>query len=95
MSLNDFWRLPARAGKRLARIDLVLVPVALVFFIGGWHLLVQWRQYPSFVLPSPGLVWSRFLSLLADGTLATHTGMTLFEVFGGLALGLAVALVTG
>ena len=95
MSLSDFWRSPARAGKRLARIDLILIPFALAVFVGGWHLLVQWRQYPSFILPSPRLVWSRFLSLLADGTLVSHTAMTLFEVFGGLALGLTVAVVIG
>ena len=95
MSLNDFWRLPGRAGKRLARIDLILVPFALAAVIGGWHLLVQWRQYPPFILPSPRLVWLRFLSMLADGTLMQHTGITLFEVFGGLVLGLTVALVTG
>jgi len=95
MSLNDFWRLPGRASKRLARIDLILVPFALAVFIGGWHLLVQWRQYPPFILPGPRLVWLRFLSLLGDGTLIQHTGITLFEVFGGLILGLTVALVTG
>jgi NitT/TauT family transport system permease protein len=95
MTLNDFWRLPSRASKRLARIDLVLVPLALALFLGAWHLLVQWGQYPSFILPSPRLVWNRFQTLATDGTLSLHTGTTLLEIFGGLALGLSVALVIG
>ncbi len=95
MTLQDIWRLPARAGKRLLRIDMILVPLALVLFIGGWSLLVQWRQYPSFILPSPGRVWERFFALLIDGTLAFHTRTTLLEIFGGLGLGLGVALLTG
>ncbi len=95
MSLNDFRQLPARAGKRLARIDLLLIPLALAVFLGGWQLLVQWRDYPAFILPRPSLVWSRFLTLWGDGTLGMHTAITLLEIFGGLALGLTIALVVG
>jgi NitT/TauT family transport system permease protein len=95
MSLNDFRQLPARAGKRLARIDLLLIPLALALFLFGWHLLVRWRGYPSFILPRPGLVWDRFTALLADGTLVMHTGATMLEIFGGLVLGLSAALVVG
>ncbi len=95
MSLDDFRRLPSRAGKRLARIDLLLIPLALVLFLGGWHLLVRWRGYPAFILPSPALVWDRFLALLVDGTLALHTATTLLEIFGGLVLGLGAAFVIG
>lgn len=99
MSLDDFRQLPARAGnlarKNLARLDLLLIPLALALFLGGWHLLVRWRGYPAFILPRPGLVWDRFLTLVADGGLARHTGATLLEIFGGLALGLTVALVAG
>jgi NitT/TauT family transport system permease protein len=46
-------------------------------------------------LPSPALVWNRFLTLLADGTLAMNTAVTVFEVFAGLGLGLTAALLTG
>lgn len=95
MTLEDFRRLPARAGKRLARIDLILIPLVLVLFLGGWHLLVQWGGYPAFILPGPALVWGRFLALLGDGTLARHTATTLLEISGGLALGLSAAFITG
>lgn len=98
MNLNDLTRLPSRASngvKRGIRIDLVLIPLALALCLAGWHLLVRWGGYPPFILPSPGLVWSRFIDLLADGTLALHTATTLFEIAGGLALGLSAALLVG
>jgi NitT/TauT family transport system permease protein len=97
MTFNDLTRLPSRAGKgaRRVRIDLILIPLALAFFLLAWHLVVRWGDYPPFILPSPALVWTRFLSLLADGTLAANTAVTLFEIFAGLALGLSAALIVG
>lgn len=95
MNSQDLWRAPARAGKRLLRIDLVLIPVALAAFLLGWDGLVRWQKYPAFFLPSPQGVWTRFLALAGDGTLALHTRVTLAEVFAGLALGLTVAAVIG
>ena len=95
MTFNQLWRLPARTGKRLLRIDLALVPVVLAAVLLGWELLVRWRGYPTFFLPGPGRVWARFIALLADGTLLLHVRMTLLEIFGGLALGLTVATVIG
>ncbi len=57
---------------------------------------VCWRGlYPPFVLPSPGAVARRFVGVVRDGTLWTHTSVTLLEVFGGLLIGLSVALVLG
>ena len=91
MTLGDLWRLPGRAGKRMLRTDLVLIPVALAVFLFGWDALVRWQGYPPFILPGPRLVGARFLALLRDGTLLMHTAVTLGEVFGGLALGLTVA----
>jgi NitT/TauT family transport system permease protein len=95
MSFQDLRRLPGRAGRRLFRLDLLLIPLALAVFVTAWDLLVRWQQYPPFILPGPAVVWARFLALAADGTLAMHTGVTVLEVLVGLALGLAVALVAG
>ena len=71
------------------------MPVVLIALLGLWQLIVVLGDYPAFLLPTPGLVWRRFLVVLADGTLLRHTWVTLGEVFGGLALGLTVALVLG
>ena len=53
MSLSDLWRAPLRAGRRLVRVDLILIPLAVVLFVLTWHFIVVWREYPSFFLPGP------------------------------------------
>jgi len=95
MTLQDFWRAPARAGKRLLRIDLILAPLVLTAAVVGWEWLVRWQGYPPFTLPGPELVWARFTALLADGRLLYHARATLGEIFGGLALGLPLAMSIG
>ena len=95
MQLQDVWRSPVNRGKQLVRIDIALIPLALLVFLLGWDFLVRWQSYPSFILPSPNRVWTRLLELSANGTLWTNTRVTLGEVLGGLALGLAAALVIG
>jgi len=71
------------------------MPIVLTALLGLWRLIVALGDYPAFLLPTPGLVWRRFLVVLADGTLARHTLVTLGEVLGGLALGLSVAVLLG
>jgi NitT/TauT family transport system permease protein len=88
-------RLPRRSSKRVIRFEFMLVPLALVAFLLLWELLVSWRQYPAFILPSPVQVWQRFLLLLAGGSLWSNMMATLSEVMAGLFLGLAAALVLG
>ena len=73
----------------------LLVPAGMALLVLLWDLLVRWRQYPAFLLPAPGRVATRFWQALQDGTLLTHTGVTLSEIFGGLALGLSAALILG
>lgn len=72
-----------------------LIPVVLVLVVALWDLLVRWADYPAFILPGPGRVAARFAQAIADGTLQGHVLVTLGEVFGGLAMGLSVALVLG
>jgi len=72
-----------------------LAPLAPLVLIGLWQVAVWQGGYPTFILPTPALVWQRFLAVAADGTLWQHTAVTLVEVFAGLALGLTVATVLG
>ncbi len=85
----------ARPGHKRFRIDLWLLPLALALFVVLWWVVVQVGRYPAFILPSPGQVWDRFLAVLADGSLARHTWITLREILGGLALGLSIATALG
>ncbi len=64
----------------------------LLFFslAGGiliWHLLASVLGLPSFILPSPSLVFQRFARSIADGQLFRHSAATLLEVIAGLFLG--------
>ncbi|HUV94956.1 MAG TPA: ABC transporter permease [Anaerolineae bacterium] len=73
----------------------VLIPLAAVAFVGLWQFIVQWGAYPAFILPTPRRVVLRFLDALRAGSLQMHVLVTLREVFGGLALGLSVAVLLG
>ncbi|MGD8812836.1 MAG: ABC transporter permease [Anaerolineales bacterium] len=67
----------------------------ITFFPLAWEALARWSGLPAFILPRPLAVWDRFLRALADGSLLRHTGVTLLEVLGGLAIGLSTATVLG
>ncbi len=71
------------------------MPVSLALAVVIWTLIVRAGDFPSFILPPPGLVWQRFVSALSDGTLLRHTLVTLGEVLAGLALGGITATALG
>jgi NitT/TauT family transport system permease protein len=77
------------------RLEILLVPVAMVTLIGLWAVIARVGDYPAYLLPTPILVWNRFADVVADGTLWYHTSVTIVEILGGLALGLASALAMG
>jgi len=77
------------------RIEILLVPVAMVALVGVWALIGRLGDYPTFLLPTPRQVWAKFCEVAIDGTLWYHTSITLVEILGGLALGLTVALFFG
>jgi NitT/TauT family transport system permease protein len=84
-----------RDGWLYQQRDKLLIPVVVAVGIVLWAGLVQWQEYPPFILPGPDVVWRKFLSLLADGTLLRHAQVTLLEVGLGLLFGLATAFVLG
>ena len=70
----------------------------VISLVGGvliWQILTMILDLPAFILPSPSLVWQRFLRSLAEGQLIRHTLVTLFEVLMGLLLGGFIATVLG
>lgn len=73
---------PPSLGLMLSLITITLL----------WKILVVVRDYPTFVLPAPEVVFGRLLSELAGGTLLHHTSITLFEALGGFTLALAISL---
>jgi NitT/TauT family transport system permease protein len=73
----------------------LLLPVSLTVGIAAWDFIVRANNFPAFILPPPALVWQRLVQVLLDGRLAFHAFITLSEVLGGLALGLAAASMLG
>lgn len=69
--------------------------ISLVAFLLAWEMTTRLGDLPSFILPTPGVVWSRFLRVLTDGTLAAHATVTIVEVLIGLMVGSFFAIVVG
>jgi NitT/TauT family transport system permease protein len=60
-----------------------------------WWAVARYSGLPSFILPSPMQVWTRFLRALFDGSLLLNTGVTLFEIMAGLLVGALTATILG
>ena len=75
---------------RLSRAGLFL------FFLLLWESTAQKGILDSFIFSSPSLILSAFLRMIKDGSLLTHTGVTLFETLLSFALvtvlGIGIAL---
>ncbi len=84
---------PRPAVGGLARVGFALLWAVLMVL--AWEGLVRWQNYPPYILPSPDLVWHKFLVALQDGTLWRHARVTLLEIVLGLLLGLSTATVLG
>lgn len=69
--------------------------VSLLVALAVWQLVSGLSALPAFILPSPGLVWGRFLLALQDGSLLKHTLVTLEEICLGLLVGTLSATVLG
>lgn len=68
---------------------------ALGLFVLAWQLVVWLGDYPAYILPTPAQVAARYWSAARDGTLATHTLVTLNEMLLGLLLGGGFGLALG
>jgi len=60
-----------------------------------WQSFTQYSNIPSFIFPSPGDVWDKFMVVIQNGSLLYHLSVTLQEVIAGLLLGLSAAIITG
>jgi NitT/TauT family transport system permease protein len=70
-----------------------LITLALV--ITGWFLLTRLGNIPSFMLPSPGLVWNSFVASLQNGSLVRNGLSTLEKIVLGLVCGVGTATLLG
>ena len=76
-------------------LRLLLWLLAPSIMLLTWQLVVMMRLYPEFIIPSPLTVWQRFAEVVLDGRLLFHTGVTLGETLGGLAIGTLLGVSLG
>ncbi len=93
MRLEDKKYNPSNPSIKFKRLGYLFV--SLLSGILLWGLLVNTLGLPSFILPSPSLVWDRFLKSALSGQLWYHTLITLAEVIVGLLIGGFAATITG
>jgi NitT/TauT family transport system permease protein len=81
------------SGKNISGLALLPFTLALTIFV--WYLIVWIGDLKPFILPTPDLVWQRFLRSVANGSLGRHFLYTLWEVLAGLVLGALMAAAIG
>ncbi len=81
--------------KRNSRYEYGFIPISIAAAIFIWYLIIWMGDLQPFILPTPLLVWERFLQTLSDGRLLKHSLVTFGEVISGLAIGTFVASVLG
>jgi len=88
MDKNSVARSPRCSSYWSAAISLAVALMA-------WWIVSRTSGLPTFILPSPGQVWTRFLRALTDGSLLLNTAVTLVEVLLGLLSGTVFAAMLG
>jgi len=78
--------------KRSAVLSVV---AAAVVFVVVWKLIVIVGGYPVFILPSPEIVFGRFVTAWTDGTILPHALATLQEIVIGFIVGATLAVIVG
>ena len=91
MNINPAKKLPKAVNRSRHWLGLV----SLLIGLSAWWSAARFGGLPSFILPSPGQVWERFLRAFNDGSLLFHMGVTLFEILLGLLVGALTATVLG
>ena len=95
MDLTDTRKVTLDSSRLLRRRGYYLIPLSVALALLIWQLIAQLGGYPAYILPTPALVWQRFLIALLEGRLLYHIGVTLSEVLAGLALGVSTATALG
>lgn len=86
---------PSLSTTLASRARAWLGPISLLAGLLAWWVLARFGGLPSFILPSPADVASRFGRALADGTLLLHASATLLEIVLGLLAGVTLATILG
>jgi NitT/TauT family transport system permease protein len=81
-------------GKRLSRSVLPPV-VAVLFFVAVWAVVVALKVKPTYVIPSPEMVWDTFLTYWQQGAVQEAVWNSLRRAFVGFAVSVVVGTALG
>ena len=81
------------ARTRLSELAIGMIPLLLL--LGLWQYLTAFKIAPPTLLPPPGLVFGRFVSLLGDPVFLGHAATTLYRLFWGFGLAVIVGVGLG
>jgi NitT/TauT family transport system permease protein len=95
MDFNLVRKFESLARRRQWKFSFWIPLITILLALLAWQVLSNLSSLPSFILPSPLLVWERFLRALQDGSLLKHTSATLVEVLLGLLAGTIFATLIG
>lgn len=77
--------------KRKKRVETIQVRLSqlsiLLFFFAVWEIAGRLRWIDPLLFSTPSRVWKLFLEKIQDGSLFSHTSVTLFETIAGFILG--------
>ncbi|MBU9713774.1 ABC transporter permease [Evansella tamaricis] len=76
--------------KRYVRLTQVSM---LLFFFVMWEVATAKQWLDPLLFSSPSRVWDLFLTRIQDGSLITHTSVTLFETILGFLLGTIIGTI--
>lgn len=74
---------------------LLLGSVLPVILIVLWEIFSRLGILPAYQLPAPSTVLETIFSMLQDGSLWSHVGITTFRVLAGFIIGSAMAVILG
>ncbi len=79
---------------RLQQIQIRFSQLSIiVLFFAIWEVSGRMRWIDPLLFSMPSRVWALFIDKLQDGTLLTHTSVTLFETIAGFVLGTVIGTV--
>ena len=74
---------------------LITIPLTIISLLALWLAIIRVGNYPAFILPSPGDVWTELIRSIQTASFWGHIGVTLIEVLSGLIIGAGLAIVLG
>ncbi|MDQ0187403.1 ABC transporter permease [Cytobacillus sp. FSL W7-1323] len=69
-----------------------IVPILLIL---AWEYLSRIGVFPPHLLPAPSIILQSLMTMTTDGSLWTHTSITLYRLVLGFLFGTAAALIIG